>query len=210
MQKKQLQNEILVLIFVVIVLLIIGAFTFVWLEKWSFVDAFYFVAMTATTVGYGDFTPTHTLSKIITIIYSLSIIPFVVYAFSAVARYHATRIYKTVRSVERKQDEQEGEIEKTEKRIAENRRSLLKQEEEMRHQEQRIKKQMQLNYEHEKEIEEHTKELENYKRKLKEQVKISRLQEEEITEHDKELAVVENIVEGELEREKGRDKKKAK
>ena len=182
MQKKQFKNEIIVLSISVTILLIIGAFTFVWLEKWSFVDAFYFVAMTATTVGYGDFTPTHTLSKIITIIYSLSIIPFVVYAFSAVARYHAARIYKTVRTVERKQDAQTQEIEKNERKIAENRKRLREQETELKKQEIILKK----------------------------QIDVDRKLEEDVLEHDKELAVVENIVEGELEREKGRGKKKAK
>jgi flagellar biosynthesis GTPase FlhF len=207
MHKKQFRKEIIILVIAVIVLLIIGAFIFVWLEKWTFVNAFYFVAMTATTVGYGDLTPTHTLSKIITIIYALSIIPFVVYTFSAVARYNTERIYRTVRGVERKQDEQEEEMEKAEKKLAENRRRLLEQEEEMKQQERRVKKQMKLNRQYEMDIEKHKKELEDHQRKIHKQMKVAEVQEEEIQEHDKELEVVENIVEGELEREK---KKKTK
>ena len=209
MLKKQFKNEIIVLSISVAILLIVGAFTFVWLEKWSFVNAFYFVAMTATTVGYGDFTPTHTLSKIITIIYSLSIIPFVVYAFSAVARYHAGRIYKTVKTVEHKQNVQEEEIEKNERKLAENKKRLREQAEELKKQERMLKKEIKLDRKFEEEIFEHGKELEGHQKKIKKQAEVEKIHEEELKEHDKELAVVEEIVESELERE-NKSKKKAK
>jgi voltage-gated potassium channel len=38
-------------------------------EGWSWVNAFYFCAVTLATVGYGDYTPTTNLSKVVTIIY---------------------------------------------------------------------------------------------------------------------------------------------
>jgi len=52
-----------------IVVLIIGTVMFTLLEGWSIVDSFYFVTMTATTVGYGDFIPTHNASKVVKIVY---------------------------------------------------------------------------------------------------------------------------------------------
>jgi voltage-gated potassium channel len=39
-------------------------------ESWSYVDAFYFSAMTLTTIGYGDFFPSSTLTKLFTIGYA--------------------------------------------------------------------------------------------------------------------------------------------
>ena len=49
-----------------------GAALFHWLEGWSWLDSFYFVVITFTTIGYGDFAPTMPLTKLITIFYSLN------------------------------------------------------------------------------------------------------------------------------------------
>lgn len=52
------------------------------IEHWKIIDSLYFSVMTMATVGYGDFVPTHNISKIFTIIYTfLSIGTFV--AFTA-------------------------------------------------------------------------------------------------------------------------------
>lgn len=52
------------------------------IEHWEIIDSLYFSVMTMATVGYGDFVPTHSISKIFTIIYTfLSIGTFV--AFTA-------------------------------------------------------------------------------------------------------------------------------
>ena len=50
----------------------IGAALFHWLEGWSWLDSFYFVVITLTTIGYGDFSPTTPLTKLITIFYGLN------------------------------------------------------------------------------------------------------------------------------------------
>jgi voltage-gated potassium channel len=54
------------------VMLAMGTFLFHWLEGWSWLDSFYFVVITLTTIGYGDFSPTTPLTKLITIFYGLN------------------------------------------------------------------------------------------------------------------------------------------
>lgn len=52
-------------------ILALGAGTLVMhlVEKWSWVDSFYFSAVSLTTVGYGDFTPTTNGGKLFTVLY---------------------------------------------------------------------------------------------------------------------------------------------
>ena len=51
--------------------LLLGTVFYTIHEGWHVIDSVYFCISTLTTVGYGDFTPTTTLSKIFTIFYIL-------------------------------------------------------------------------------------------------------------------------------------------
>lgn len=195
MIKKQFHQDLILLILAILSVLILGAITFHLLEGWSFVDAFYFVTMTATTVGYGDLTPTTPVSKIITILYAISIVPFVLYAFTAVAKSQIGKVYTKIHHLERKQQEQEHEIDAAERKLKRQKTLIKQQEEELDQQQADVKKQLKAMHEQEKELEEHDREIEEQKRKMREQTKINKAQESEISEHNKELEVVEEAME---------------
>ena len=50
-------------------LLVVGMFLFHWVEGWSYLDSFYFSAISATTVGYGDFSPKTPAGKLLAVFY---------------------------------------------------------------------------------------------------------------------------------------------
>ena len=52
-----------------LVVLGLGTIVYRLVEDWSWVDSFYFSAITLTTVGYGDLSPTTTVSKLFTVFY---------------------------------------------------------------------------------------------------------------------------------------------
>jgi hypothetical protein len=56
--------------FLLFLLLTIGTCFYHWVEGWGWVDAFYFCVMTVATVGFGDFSPTTTASKIFTVFFT--------------------------------------------------------------------------------------------------------------------------------------------
>jgi voltage-gated potassium channel len=182
--RKKLRESIILLAITIIALLLCGTIIFHSLEGWSFVDSFYFVSMTATTVGYGDFTPTHTLSKIITVFYSLTIIPFILYSFTAIAKFEVDRVSHQMYGIKRKQEEQETEIEKTDRKLAENKRLLKEQQALIKKQERELKKQEKISLKQEVEIVGDQKKLKKAEKEIKEQ--------------SEELDVVEDIVEDQM------------
>ncbi|MBI2129492.1 two pore domain potassium channel family protein [Candidatus Woesearchaeota archaeon] len=74
----------LITIFLVFAILLTGATVYHNLERWSWVDSFYFSATTLTTVGFGDLHPTTDASKIFTIFYVIVGVSVVLYMFSKI------------------------------------------------------------------------------------------------------------------------------
>jgi voltage-gated potassium channel len=57
-------------LFYLVALVLCAGTIFYWqTEHWSLFDSFYFSVITLATVGYGDLTPTRTISKAFTIVY---------------------------------------------------------------------------------------------------------------------------------------------
>ena len=159
MTKKQLRQDITMLITAVFSLLTLGAVVFSVSEGWNLLDSFYFATMTATTVGYGDFVPTTHASKVMIIIYALSIIPFVLYAFSFVAKAQMNKVYTKIHHLERKQKVQEEEIDAAERKIKRQKSKIKAQEEA---------------------IEKHEKEIKRNERKVSKEAKLNKEQEAEL------------------------------
>ncbi len=115
LSEQKVRKTIALLILGIVTVIFLGTVTFHRIEGWSYLDSMYFSAMTVTTVGYGDFTPTHNLSKIITILFSLTFIPFVFYGFSFIASHQIEGIYRKMSGAEqaRKKEvkEQKKELE---------------------------------------------------------------------------------------------------
>lgn len=71
-------SEFRFLLLFIIILLTGSTFFYSTSENWSVIDSLYFSVMTMATIGYGDFVPTNSMSKVFTIIYTfLSIGGFV-------------------------------------------------------------------------------------------------------------------------------------
>jgi voltage-gated potassium channel Kch len=64
-------DEFRILLFFLVTLLTGATFFYYHVEGWGVIDSLYFSVMTMSTIGYGDFVPTTTLSKSFTIIFAL-------------------------------------------------------------------------------------------------------------------------------------------
>ncbi len=71
---------------IVIALLGAGTIFYRYAEGWSLLDAFYFSAITLTTIGYGDFAPSTAAGKIFTVLYVFAGIGIIVAFASAIAK----------------------------------------------------------------------------------------------------------------------------
>lgn len=90
---KKSTADILTALLVLLIIILFGVWYFRFEEGWSTIDSFYFTVMTMTSVGYGDFVPTHDASKIVTAFYAMISIPLVIFSLGVIAKsYFEKRI----------------------------------------------------------------------------------------------------------------------
>ena len=70
----------------VMILILIGTMLYHWMDGWNSLDSFYFVLITLTTIGYGDFSPTTPITKLIPIYYGVNGILVLLLLYDAVRR----------------------------------------------------------------------------------------------------------------------------
>ena len=121
---KRRYSFILIAGLVSFLLIAFGTWYFSVSEHWRFIDAFYFTIMTITSVGYGDYVPTHDTSKIITAVYSMISIPIILFIFGVMAENYFENKMKGLErrlySIMNEEKEIEAAIDETEKRIEAN------------------------------------------------------------------------------------------
>lgn len=97
MKKNNISNETKLKAKIVIssLIYILGGSTilFHYLENWSWIDSFYFTCVTITTIGYGDFAPTKTGTKILTVIIAFLGIGLLLLVFEAMTKYYIEKKY---------------------------------------------------------------------------------------------------------------------
>lgn len=108
MKLSQEENvKLQIVIYILVFIFVSGTIAFHIIEGWSWIDSFYFLSMTVTTVGYGDLTPTTTIAKLLTVIYSFVSIGLILMVLQAFSKHYIEKRYEK-RQNNNKKDPQSG------------------------------------------------------------------------------------------------------
>lgn len=85
-------------------LVVVGVVAGVYVEGWQFLTALYFVVQVVTTIGYGDFTPTHEVTKVLCAFYVLCALVIIAYCLNlfteSISQMESDFIRKKLRAME--------------------------------------------------------------------------------------------------------------
>jgi len=93
------------------------------LEGWSLLDSFYFVSITFTTIGYGDFSPTQPLTKLLTIFLAFNGVAVLLMLLDEIQRIRRLQLEEDL--IDRRHAEEERQRRRLEKQAAQENKSQL-------------------------------------------------------------------------------------
>jgi len=94
MKPERVDNRIYkLLVTLVLATLTTGTLVFHYVEKFPWVDAYYFSVITLSTVGYGDFTPKTTFGKIFVTFYIFVGVGIITTFISTTIKRRAGKVY---------------------------------------------------------------------------------------------------------------------
>ena len=87
---RQMARQLANLFIIVGVVFLAGTAGYIWIEKWSLLDALYMTAITFTTVGFGEVQPLSQAGQIFTILLIMTSVGIVAYTFATFSQYLLT------------------------------------------------------------------------------------------------------------------------
>jgi voltage-gated potassium channel len=96
MAKKDVVTRFWATLFLLVILIGLGAQIYHMVEKWSYFDSLYFTIITITTIGYGDIYPIPFYGKIFTMIFPFIGIGIALYLFSVTGAYFFKKMMQEI------------------------------------------------------------------------------------------------------------------
>lgn len=122
------KNLLITEIVLVMLIIIIGAFTFHFIEWWKILDSFYFIISVMTTIWFWDFTPHTDIGKVFVMFYAIMGVPFFISIgglfletrFRKAIKQYLNKVYRELREAEAEIQEVEDVVITNLKRNLEN------------------------------------------------------------------------------------------
>lgn len=126
----RIKKSVMFIIILFLLAIVFGTYAYHYVEGWNLLDSFYFVIITITTIGYGDFTPVTEAGKLFTIFYSFVGVSIAFFIFSiinnTVFKKHVSEKVSEIKRDVKKQEELKSQIQKTIRKEFEKNKKPLK------------------------------------------------------------------------------------
>ncbi|MFH1608027.1 MAG: potassium channel family protein [archaeon] len=106
--------HLIFIICIFILALVGGSFAYHYVESWSILDSFYFVVVTVTTIGYGDFAPATSVGKVFTMFFAFFGVATALYILSTISssmfRKHVGQEVSKIKKHVKEETEIKGQV----------------------------------------------------------------------------------------------------